>query len=73
MTYPNHTAGRTPKMLNSHTATIATSPMMIGQFRPNPVPVWSPVAHVASGNHSATTSVPTIRPLMESTTDQPIQ
>ena len=45
-------------------------PIAIGSVR-SKVPTFS--AQVESENHSAWISVPATRPLMDSTTDQPIQ
>ena len=57
-------------MLNSQTRMIRPMPIAIGSVRSN-VPQFS--AQVESENHSAWISVPATSPLIESTTDQPIQ
>ncbi len=70
VTYANQTAGRTPKTLKAHTRMISPPPMAIGRERSKPAPVW---VQVLSSNHSAWISEPATKPLIESTTDQPIQ
>ena len=45
-------------------------PITIGSERSNPAPL---LVHVFFENHSAWISVPATRPLIERTTDQPIQ
>ena len=66
VTYPNQTAGRTPKTLNAHTRTIAHIPSTIAKLKSKP-PAAS--AQVESENHSAWISVPTTSPLIASTLD----
>ena len=57
-------------MLKAQTRMIRPMPIAIGSER-SKVPAFS--VQVLSENHSAWISVPATSPLMESTTDQPIQ
>src|SRR3954454_22027299 len=70
VTYPNHTAGRTPKTLKNQTTAMSTAPSTIGSVRSKPAPVCD---HVAPEKNSDWMSVPATRPLTDSTPDQPIQ
>ena len=57
-------------MLNAQTMMIRAMPITIGRVK-SKVPTFS--AQVESENHSAWISVPATSPLIDSTTDQPIQ
>src|SRR3954465_6047640 len=70
VTYPNHTAGRTPKTLKSQTTTMRPAPRTIGSDRSNPAPDDD---QSELEKNSDCSSVPATSPLTDSTTDQPIQ
>src|SRR4051812_43345733 len=70
VTYPNHTAGRTPKTLKAQTMAMSAAPRTIGRDRSKPAP---DVDQSALEKNSDCSSVPATRPFTDSTTDQPIQ
>src|SRR5262245_4159559 len=73
--YPTHRDGLTPRTLNIQTPRITTTAMSCASPKSaNPrLKNESLVPSPDFGNHSATTSAPTMLPTNESTTDQPIQ
>ena len=70
VTYPNQTAGRTPNTLITQTRMIRPMPMTIGSEKSKPAVVF---VQSLSENHCDWISAPATNPLIDSTTDQPIQ
>lgn len=66
MTYPNHTAGRTPKILNAHTSTTSDAPTILGK---SSVMIARSTDQVWPGNHWDWTRKPTVTPKIASTLD----
>src|SRR3954452_16864435 len=70
VTYPNHTAGRTPKTLNSQTTRMRPQPRTTGSVIVKPAPAFD---QSELEKNSDWISTPATRPLTDNTTDQPIQ